>query len=102
MTRTPDEIYDEIRATPLLASPPSTLAERLEYAEAHVAHYRRIQERWDELSDAILRDGDAPRWGFSAVRAASGYAFERKARSEEIATLYRQRLESEKDRAGTS
>jgi len=102
MTRTPDEIYDEIRATPLPASTPSTFAERLAYAEAHVAHYQRIQELWDELGDVILGGAGAPRWGFSAVLAASGYAYERKVRSEEVAARYREMLESEQVRAGTT
>lgn len=100
MTRTPDEVYEEIRTTPIpTASPRTTLAEKLAYAESHVAHYQRIGELWDELGDAILRDHDAPRWGFSAALAASGYAFERKVRSEEVATSYREMLESAKVRA---
>lgn len=96
MTRTPDEIYDEIRATPLPASSPSTLAERLAYAESHVVHYQRMQELWDELSSALIDDWSKPRWGFSAALGASGYAYEQKTRCEAIAARYREMLASEK------
>jgi len=99
MTRTPEEIYDEIRTTPQPAASPSTLAERLAYAEAHVVHYRRIQELWDEIADVLGDERDVPRWGFSAVLAAAGYAYEQRARCEEVAARYREMLESERARA---
>lgn len=101
MTRTPDEIYAEIRSVehPSISKGAAT-AERLAYAEAVVAYYGRIESLWDEICEATMGDADVPMWAYAAACGAANYALECKRWAEERVELHRKELEQA--RAGTT
>lgn len=103
MTRTPEEIYEEIRSLELpRISKGASIAECLKVAEAKVAHYTRIESLWDEICKVVLSDHDVPTWVYAGASGASNYALECKLRAEERVDVNRRRLESERVSAGTT
>jgi hypothetical protein len=99
MTRTPEEIYEEIRAVP---QPPFSkglpAAEKLAYAEAQVARWVRVGALWGELYYSLHSTLDTPAWSIAAASGAQAEAFERQLRAEE----YRDSLVSDQVSAGTT
>lgn len=83
MSRTPEEIYEQIRderTAGLDAGTPgrgATDQDRLAWYEQRVAMLRHRGELWDELREAIrAQDPLAPLWQFAAVGEAVSLANE--------------------------
>lgn len=99
MTRTPDEIYEEIRAVPQSSfSMDLPAVEKLAYAEAQVARWVRVGALWGELYYSLHSTLGTPAWGIAAASGAQAEAFERQLRAEE----YRDRLVSDLASAGST
>lgn len=100
MTRTADEIYEDIRALALTvepSAPTAPLAERLATAEAFLAMHRQRQTLWNELASALMRrgGGDPPAWGLAAALGAADGAMEQAFRSEDSVERLRELLAAE-------
>jgi hypothetical protein len=97
MTRTPEEIYEEIEATKRdreALGYGSTVGERLDLAERHRTAYERERDLWTELADALVAGPRATRepWMVAAASAASSNAMEGVFRAEASIERLRERL----------
>jgi hypothetical protein len=89
--RTPEEIYEEIRAVPMPEWPKDgTGVELLAASEVVLAGQRRRERLWSELAGVVPHD--APSWAACAALDAAMGAFETRCRAERRVERYRMAL----------
>lgn len=89
--RTPEEIYEEIRAVPMPDWPKDgTDEEKLAAAESLLVGRVARERLWDELAGSVPHD--APSWAACAALDAAMNAFEARCRAEDRVERYRAAL----------